>query len=190
MSELIEINLKNDTYELVIASKIPNIPIKNELNFRIRKIINHENNEILDPIITNSKYIFKINYSFIDKNVYFFFSFNKDEFEKIKELTIGLCHEKISWIKETFITINNSFFKNVLSENIIDINTTSFNEEIINSIAEIYNTNVDKINHEEEPIVLTDKTLEEQKPNEVLLTNFSQNKKQKNQKIVKKLKSK
>lgn len=107
----LETNFNNDTnkYELLLLVKVPNVQIKNDLNFRIFSLKNNEDVIVHDPIIYNSNYVFKLNQSFVNRDIYFIFSFDKNQFESIKELTFGLCHEKISWIINDINYINPFF---------------------------------------------------------------------------------
>ena len=108
MSTKIEVSFNSDLnkYELVVLTIIPDIQIKNDLNFRIFSIKNNNEQIIFDPLIPDSRYVFNLNTNFLNKNVYFIFSFKKEEFENIKEINFGLCHEHISWIIKDIVYLN------------------------------------------------------------------------------------
>lgn len=105
------IYLNCEKYYIEFWYKIPFLnKINNKLNFRIFSIINENDIEIKDPIIEDSDYIFQLNENFINKEVFFQTSFQKDVFEKIKNINFGICDEGYSWILNN-IRIENSYFK-------------------------------------------------------------------------------
>jgi hypothetical protein len=133
MSIKIETSFNKNTnkYEIVLLVNIPNVQIKSDLNFRIFSLKNNQNLIIQDPTIYNSNYIFKLNQSLVNRNMYFIFSFDKEQFESIKELTFGLCHEGISWIINN-ITYINLFF--VEKEKIVNFEDQKYKQELEKNI--------------------------------------------------------
>jgi hypothetical protein len=102
-------NSASQRYELCLLTDIPEVKIKNALNFRIFSIKNNVDQILYDPILQDCNYVFNLNLNFTNKNIYFIFSFKKEEFEKIKEINFGLCHEHISWIIKDIIYLNEYF---------------------------------------------------------------------------------
>jgi hypothetical protein len=107
----LQFNFKKNKYEIIFLLEIPNIKFKKKLNFRIFSIKNHDDKIIFDPTIPDSNYIFGVEDKFFNKKMYFILSFNKKEFEKIKELQLGLCDEDVRWINKD-IFVSNFFYKN------------------------------------------------------------------------------
>jgi hypothetical protein len=112
--------------------KIPDIKIKNELNFRIFEIKNCDNNVIKDPDISNSYYIYNISRNSIGKFVNINFEFDKNKFENINEIIFDFCDEHIAWRDLKVIYKNNFNIKNL----------EKFNNAILsNSLMEYFSSN-------------------------------------------------
>jgi hypothetical protein len=95
-----------DYYNMIIKINVPNILIKNVLNFRIFKI-KKDNDYIRDPDIQDSFYIENIPSNLIGKSINFNFSFKKEIFEEIEEFYFDFCDEQIAWANKVI------FYKNI-----------------------------------------------------------------------------
>ena len=100
---------KDGKWHITLLFNMPNIIIKNNLNFRIKEIILIDGSFIKDPQIDDSKYIFSIPRSMLGKNIFFNFSFNLDKIEKISRFNFGLCDEKVRWFDDFDLIVNNEF---------------------------------------------------------------------------------
>lgn len=105
---------KDGKWHIAFSVKIPKITIKNKLNFRIKEITLQDGTIVLDPQIDDSKYIFQISQSMIEKNIFFNFNFNLEKISNISEFKVGLCDEMVRWFNSTIVIIKNDYFKNLL----------------------------------------------------------------------------
>lgn len=181
---------KTDKYYITIIADIPNCLPSSIINFRIYSIIDYNMDEIRDPNIDNSSYIFRLSKRSFNKKMLFKFSFDKNEFEKIKLFKFGLCEEQIRWIFNDIIVENNFFIekkekedydlisydiinnydKNISEEN-STLDSSSYNNHelknklCINSHDEFF-INKNQVEEYPKEKVLEEKVLEEEEPKE------------------------
>lgn len=137
-------------YHLTLEVEIPKYLPSRTVNFRIFSITDKSFEIIRDPQLLNSKYIFEMYRSLFGKKVFFNFSFDKYEFEKIRSFNFGLCEEGVRWIlkdiifeniffkEEEFTLINYDYYEDALAINSLELfeeknskNTENCTPEII-----------------------------------------------------------
>ena len=125
---------KDGMWHITMFVNIPNIIVKNKLNFRIKEIKLKNNTIQVDPVISNSKHSFYIPKNMLNKKVFFNFKFDISEIKNINEFTIGLCDENVGWFLKTIIVIKNEFsldnkntFEKIENKNIDNLNLQSEN---------------------------------------------------------------
>lgn len=127
-------NQNTGKYHLTLEIEIPKHLPSRPVNFRIFSITNRLHEIIRDPKILNSNYVFEIYRYLFGKKVFFNFSFDKNEFENIRSINLGLCEENVSWI-----------FKDIMVENVFFIENEKNNTLLLNKINHLN----DKINNDQ-----------------------------------------
>ena len=119
MNYVVKNNVNGSRYKFTVSAAIPKLQITKILNFRVKSITLLNNQVVNDPQIANSKYIFEIKETQVNKNYNFIFDFDITEISNIKEIDIGFCDEFVRWydhtVKKIKINVNlsqiNSFNK-------------------------------------------------------------------------------
>lgn len=91
-------NKPNEKWHITMWVDLPNYSPRGILNFRIKSIVNNLEETISDPNFPNSTYIFRLDNSFINKRVFFHFSFSTKDILTVQSFQFGLCDEGVRWV--------------------------------------------------------------------------------------------
>ena len=160
---------KDGKWHITLWAELPRVVIKNKLNFRIKSVTLNDGSVVSDPQINNSKYIFSIHESMLGKKIFFNFSFDKEEISNISKFNIGLCDEKIIWLNNTLISIENKCVINILNALPKDDNSYKFASKL--SVEKIENDYIETIIEESNISLDTSANLKIEIPGAILITN-------------------
>lgn len=85
---------------------MPQLNIKNILNFRVHSVTYNNGKTQNDPLISDSLHTKIFTRADFNKEVVVDFDFNVESLRDIKNITFGFCNETVLWYRETFIIIN------------------------------------------------------------------------------------
>ena len=153
-------------WHVTITVSLPKLLVKNKLNFRIHHLELKGGENVRDPNLESSNYIFEINKSLLGKRVFFNAYFPCKEIANVKYFVFGLCDEGVRWHNlNEFSVIINSQYAPIKVEDFKDIEIIEEVEEevgfqkyqAINKNNNIYNAEEPTILIEEEFINLSNK---------------------------------
>lgn len=121
---------KDGKWHITMWVDIPNVVIRNKLNFRVHSILNADNITVNDPHLNDSSYIFHIPSDLLGKRVFFNSAFSIQSINAISAFTFGLCDENVMWHQKTFQSVNNAIpHYNVINKNIVELPIISEQED-------------------------------------------------------------
>lgn len=128
---------KDGKWHITMWVDIPNVVIRNKLNFRVHSSLSNDGSVIKDPDFTNSRYKFAIYQGLLGKRLFFNTSFDLTAINDIDTFTFGLCDEGVRWHNSLLFNVKNEFVPRCLeSTPVIDESFKTMQSTIENTITE------------------------------------------------------
>ena len=133
-------------WHITFTVSLPKLLVKNKLNFRIHHLELKGGENVRDPNLESSNYIFEINKSLLGRKVFFNAYFPCKEIANVKDFVFGLCDEGVRWhnLNEFSVIINNQYapikvedFKDIEIIEEVEEEVEQSNEEKVESIEAI-----------------------------------------------------